>query len=236
LILYHLAAITIAVLDAPSGPWPTPNGRGMGDGPPFARAVRDVTTVHGKYLRVAHSFRLVSNRPGDVPAVRFEAHLKDADGKPLETLSFPDANANPWLRHRQGLLASALAPDLPVETPGGEVIAAPGQKVPTFSIWTLPGDVPGEPAEPAGDRKLTLRLRTVPQHLVPRNRPVMRPSDWGILLARSYARFLCRTRGAASAEIVRVTRDSVSPDLMFPNAPPGASIEDLDATFGEIKP
>ena len=61
-------------------------------------------------------------------------------GKPISTLRFPDAQANPWVRHRQRLLASALAPDFPVAPLGGEFIPPPGGKVPTFDIWLMPAE------------------------------------------------------------------------------------------------
>jgi hypothetical protein len=238
-ILLHLVAIIIPILDTPSGPWVTPTGHAMAEPPEFAHAASGLATLHGKYFRVAHSYHFVSNRPADLPGVQFEVLLRDADGNLLNTLRFPDPNANPWVRHRQEVLASALAPDISVAPPGGEVIAAPGATVPTVAIWTLPDDLfpgglGGNPAPAPTDRTVHLRLRTTPQHLIPRTRGVMRPTDWSLILARSYARYLCRAYGAQTAEIVRHTREPVSPGVLFGNETSAQAFEDLVATFGEM--
>ncbi|HLN31777.1 MAG TPA: hypothetical protein VK395_28820, partial [Gemmataceae bacterium] len=150
-----------------------------------------------------------------------EVRLKDNDGKELATLKFPDAKANFWVQHRQSLLARALAEDQPVQPLTGEFIPAPGRQVSSVQIW---------------DGKQDLQLRTVPEHLIPRERPVFRPSEWSLLLARSYARFLCRTQGAASAEVIRHTRESLSPMVWRGFNPPPESTEDLVANFGDFKP
>jgi hypothetical protein len=146
--------------------------------------------------------------------------------------------ANPWVRHRQELLASALAPDVPVEPPAGEMLAAPGGNVPTVAIWSPPGD--GAPTkiqeEAAGDGKMQLRLRTVPQHLIPRARPVFRPTDWAVLLARSYGRYLCRTHGAPTAEVVRITREPLHPSVLFNSQQAAPAFDELLASFGEVSP
>ena len=56
------------------------------------------------------------------------------------------------------------------------------------------------------------------------------------LLARSYSRYLCRKHGAATAEIIRLTREPLSPQLLNPNAidPKNPAFEDLVASFGEV--
>jgi hypothetical protein len=59
----------------------------------------------------------------------------------------------------------------------------------------------------------------------------MRPSDWALVLARSYGRYLCRTHGAASAEIVRHTREPVSPAVLFGMRPPPNAFDEYVATF-----
>ncbi len=238
-ILFHLAAIIIPILDTPSGPWAMPDGRNVADAPMFAHSANGLATLHAESLRIAHSYHFVTDHPGDLPGVEFLVRLKDADGKPLSTLRFPDPQANPWVRHRQRLLASALAPDFPVAPPGGEVIAAPGGKVPTFDIWLLleeriPGIATPALSEALADPKVQLKLQTVPQHLVPRNRQVMRPSEWSVLLARSYCRYLCRKHDAASAEIIRLTREPVSPLVLNSNDPKNPAFEDLVASFGEV--
>ncbi len=228
LLLYHLAAVGLGVLDAPSGPWPGPMGGGMAIAPAFAHNLAGPTTyTHGKLLKVAHSYHYFTNRTG-TPSAFLEVRLKDNKGEALKNargeplvLRFPEKDANPWVRHRQGILARQLADDLPVEPPTGEVIAPPGGRVPTVDLW-----------EPVADRRLT--LRAVPQHLVPRDRPgIMGPSAWEMLLARAYARHLCRSHGAASAEIVRHTRETVPPVVLFNDLPP-ANFEDLVASYGEV--
>ncbi len=233
-ILFHLAAITIPILDTPSGPWATPMGRMPADPPDFAHAAAGLSNVHGEYLRVSHSFNFVTNRPADLPGVRFEAVLRDKDGNVTQTLQFPDPNANPWVRHRQEVLASALAPDLPAEKPASDIIAPPGQKPAMVDIWALPGEdftasaVPPPPSSP--DKKLPLRLQSVPQFRL-RYRDYWRPSEWSLVLARSYARYLCRANGAASAEIVRHSREPVGPDVLLGGD--GVDLSEIVASFGE---
>ncbi|HEX5271215.1 MAG TPA: hypothetical protein VFW33_12030, partial [Gemmataceae bacterium] len=231
-IVFHLAAIVIPVLDTPSGPWATPMGRMPGDAPAFAHEAAPLANLHSDYLRVAHSYSFVTNRPGDIPGVRFEAVLRDKEGN-VTTLKFPDPNANPWVRHRQELLATLLAPDLPAEKPLSDVIAPPGEKPAMVDIWALPGEdftaSAGPPTAPP-DRKLPLHLEHVPQFRL-RYRDYWKPTDLSVVLARSYARYLCRAHGAASAEIVRYTREPVAPDVLF-----GRDAVDLTetvASYGE---
>jgi hypothetical protein len=246
-ILYHLAGIIIPILDTPSGPWPSQGDRNMGEPPHFAHSAADLATLQGKYLRVAHSFHFDSNRPADRYGVEFEVRLKDADGKLIKTLRFPDPAANPWVRHRQEILAQGLAVDLPVPPPQGEVLAAPGGKVPTRSIWLRKDEdiakLAKQPAPPPTGKPVGLRLETVPVNdLVLLRRDVWRPSEWTLVLAKSYSRYLCRKEGAASAEVVRRTRTSVSPAVLFgtkvapneENNPYSMAFDDLAATFQEV--
>lgn len=233
-ILFHLAAVVVPILDVPSGPWSVPMGRIPGDPPEFAHASAGLANWHADYLRLAHSYQFVTNRPADIPGVRFEAVLRDKDGNVTKTLTFPDPNANPWVRHEQEVLAASLAPDLPTEKPASDVISAPGQKPVSVDIWALPGeDFTSNAAPPAGapgDRNLPLHLEHVPMFRL-RYRDYWRPSEWSLILVRSYARYLCRTHGAASAEIVRHTRNAVAPDVLF-----GGDTVDLTetvASFGE---
>ena len=81
-----------------------------------------------------------------------------------------------------------------------------------------------------------LVIRQVPEHLVPRDRPVFRPGDWSLLLARSYARHLCRAHGAASCEIVRHSQEPIPPMVLFvgDNIQAGA-FDELISNFGEMK-
>jgi hypothetical protein len=234
-ILFHFAAVIVPILDMPSGPWAMPMGRIPGDPPEFAHAAASLSNFHADGLRIAHGYQFVTNRPADIPGVRFEAILRDKDGSVLQTLTFPDPNANPWVRHRQEVLASSLAPDLPIEKPSSDVIAPPGQKPLSVDLWALPGeDFTANAAPPAGaigDRNLPLHLEHgVPQFRL-RYRDYWRPSEWAQLLARSYARYLCRTHGAASAEIVRYTREPVAPDMLFGGD--RVDLTEIVASFGK---
>ncbi len=230
-ILFHLTAITLPVLDMKSGPWPG----GVADAPAFAHSASDLAAVHGE-LHIAHSYDFVSNRPSDLPGVQFEVRLKDADGKVFNTLRFPDPNANRWVRQRQEILARNLAPDKPLAGPGAELLPAPGQKVPTVSYWALPEEIDSKSSAPAPGEPMRLRLHTVDYNLVPRKRQLMQPTDWALVLEHSYARYLCRKYGAASAEVVRHTREPVTPAVLFGNDPPPNLLEELIASFGEVTP
>jgi len=231
-ILFHLAAITIPVLDMKSGPWPG----GVADAPAFAHSASDLAMVHGQYLRVAHSYDFVSNRPSDLPGVQFEVRLKDADGRVFNTVRFPDFNANLWVRQRQEILARNLAPDQPLAPPGAELLPAPGQEVPTVSFWAMPNEFGPVGSAPGNGEKVQLSLQTVDYNHLPRNRQLMRPTEWALVLERSYARYLCRKYGAVSAEVVRYTREPVTPAVLFDNGTPPNVLEELVASFGEVTP
>jgi len=216
----HLFAIGGLALAAQSGPWAIEFGSSMAMPPRFAQEINDVSIPYYlRWLRLTHNYHFPSNRP-EMPGVFFEAELKDDSGNVIKTVKFPDDKANFWLRHRQLLLARALFEDLQVQPQRGEAIAPPKQMPPSVEIW--------EPGQ--GN---VLRLRAVPEHLVPRDRTVFRPAEWSRLLARSYARYLCRMHGAASAEIIRHTKDPIlSGVLLEPSAP---SPEEFVASFGEVK-
>jgi hypothetical protein len=221
-LLVHLFAVAVLALAAPSGPWPTAFGTSMALEPQFAQSISTVTTRrYLQPLKMTHNYHFVANRPA-LPGVFFEVRLKDRTGQEIKTVRFPDQNANFWVRHRQGLIAQALADDQPVEARPGEVIPAPNQKVKTVPIWDM------TPPDPM------LRLRSVPEHLIPRDRPVSRPSEWSLVLARAYVRYLCRAHGAASAELIRHTRDPIMPAVLFTNDPPPNAFEDLIANYGEL--
>jgi hypothetical protein len=213
--------VVVLVLAAPSGPWPTSFGSSMAAEPQFAQGISNATTRNYLMpLKMTHNYHFPSNRPAP-PGVFFEVRLKDETGELLKTIRVPDENASFWVRHRQSLLAQALADDQPVQPRAGEVVAAPGKQVQTVDIW--------DTAE-----NNTLRLRSVPEHLIPRERPVYRPSEWSLVLARSYARYLCRVHGAASAELIRHTREPVLPAVMFLEDPPAGTFDELVSSFGEL--
>jgi hypothetical protein len=147
--------------------------------------------------------------------------LKDAKGDLVSTLRFPETTGNVWVRYLQGLFAQGLVPDQPIAPPQGEAIPAPHQQVRTVPIWDLAGEQ-------------ALRLNRVPEHLIPRNRQVYGPTEWSLVLVRSYARYLCRTHGAATVEVVRHSRESLSPTLLLMGNPPPMAFTDLMANYGDL--
>jgi hypothetical protein len=218
-VAVHLFAVLLVVLAAPSGPWLTPFGSSTAEGPAFAEGLGRAATRYLGPLKLAHNFHHSSNRPS-APGVYFEVRLRDAAGKHVKTVRLPEEGTNFWVHHRQTLLAQALVDDQPVQPRAGEVVAAPNQTVETVPIWDLDGE-----------RKL--RLRPVAEHLIPRDRPVARPSGWSMVLARSYVRHLCRQHGAAAGELVRHTREAVLPAVMFEDEVPPGAFDELIANFGE---
>ncbi|MCB9937365.1 MAG: hypothetical protein H6823_03930 [Planctomycetaceae bacterium] len=220
-IACHLLAVVIVVLAAPSGPWPTDGGSTLSTPPQFAYSLNNLAP--SKYLQslgMMNHYHFFSNRPA-VPGVSFEVRLKDESGKVFSTVRFPEAGASFSVRHRQSLLARSLADDQPIEPPQGEVIPAANRSVPTAQIW-----------ETRAAQELI--LMTVPEHLIPRDRPVSRPSEQSLLLARSYARYLCRRHGATRAEVIRHTQEPIPPAVMFIAGPPLADAAGkLISNFGE---
>lgn len=220
----HFLAIGMLALASPSGPWPTPFGSSMALAPSFAGSINDrLLPVYLSPLRMTHNYHFITNRL-EVPEVSFEVRLKDKKGKLIRTMKFPSDEDNSFVAFRQRLLAQQLADDEPVTTPRGEVIPAPGKKMETISFWA---PVTGQKA---------LELRTVPLHLAAEqvgNRPVYRPRDWSTMLARSYMRYLCRQEGAASAELIRHSRDPIFPGMMFVDELPPGTFEELLCNFGE---
>ncbi len=214
----HLAALLVIVLAAPSGPWPTQFGPPMAQPPPFALAINRYTTEDYLFpIKMTHNYHFMNNRP--LPGVSFEVRLKDDKGTVIKTVALPDKDANFAVQYRQLLLARGLADDQPVEPGMTEEIAARNKKVPNVQIWDGVGEN-------------TIGIRSVAKHLVPRDRPVFRPSAWSQLLAKSYVRYLCRKYGAASGELIRHTREPLPPAMItMDDLPP---ITDLHAKFGEM--
>ncbi len=221
----HLVAIAGLALAVRTEPMGTPLGGGepaVYAAPQFAQSIYDVAgPYYLRFLRMTQPYHFATNRPGH-PGVIFEVRLRDADGKETATLKFPDPKANAWVRHRQSLLARGLSLDEPVEALRGEAIAAPGQQVQNVEFWD-------------GTDEHQVRLKTAAQHLMPRERPVTRPTKWADVLAHSYARYLCRAHGAASAEVTRRMHNSIPPFILFEPPPPGL-FDDFTANFGELRP
>jgi hypothetical protein len=216
----HFLAIGTLVLSAESGPWATRFGDSPALGPSFARKINDACAFYLEPLRLTDNHaagnRLLAS------AVFFEARLKDAQGVVFDTVQFPGGGGNFWLRHRYKLLALGLGSDIPVQAPRGEVIAGPGKKMPTMTYWDN------------SDPKLW-KLKTEDEHLVPKDRPVFRPSEWSLLLARSYQRYLSRQYNAAAVELVRHSKDQVMPGFMFGEGPPPGTFDELVCSFGEYR-
>jgi hypothetical protein len=219
-ILFHLGAVVVHALAAPSGPWPSMDGPARADPPLFTQSLDEsLTQDYLKPLKLLHNYHFMGNRP-TVPGVSLEVKLKDAKGELLTTCRFPDPTANPWVRHLQSLFAQSLVPDQPITPRQGEEIPAPHQQVRKVSIWDIAPDQ-------------SLRLNQVPEHLIPRNRPVYAPTEWSLVLVHSYVRYLCRTHGAASAEVVRHSRESISPmAFLMGNSP--IAFGDVTVNYGDI--
>lgn len=224
-ILFHLSALVLVALSAPSGPWPTDFGASPALAPKFAEKLNEVTNrYYLQPLRMWHTFHYESNRP-EMVGVYFEVKLKDEKGQEIETLRFPQKDANPWVRHRQQLLAQGLAGDQPLPQRGGERVIGSRQKAPTLSYWKADPTSPDQP----------MRHVTEPEHLVPRDPNMAQPSKWSLLLAEAYMRYLCRERGAASAELIRYSRPAIRPEWMFLEQEPPDAFRTLSAHFGEYR-
>lgn len=221
-IAFHLLAVVVNALAASSGPWPTGDGIREIMPPRFAYSLNNaIAPKYNQFLRMTHTYHFVSNRPG-LPGVYLEFHLKDAAGNSLGTRKLPEDDANFQVWHRQDLLARDLGDDVPVPPPQGEAIPAPNQQVPMVQIWDMD----------KSEHKLNLKM--VPQHLVPRDRPILQPSERSMRLAQSYGRYLCRTYGAASVEILRHHRDPIPPMVLStPNVPAG-EFDEIISNFGEF--
>jgi hypothetical protein len=226
-LVFHLSSVAVLALTYPSGPWPMSEGGADRVAPPRF-AVTLFQTWPGEYVKAVQmargfSYHFPTNRPGE-PAVALAFRLRYDDGREAETVPLPDPRANFWVRHRQGLLAKALSMDLPVMPPQAERAPAPGAEPPSVPIW--------EVDKGARNR---LVLRAIPEHEIPRDRPVFRPSDLSMVFARSYARHLCQSRGAAGAELVRYHQDPIPPGILFMDEPPPeAAFEKVQSNFGEL--
>jgi len=202
-LVLHLSAFAVHALSARTGPWPFGDGNSMGEPPYFVQAPDELgRRAYLEPLRMTHNYHFSTNLVS-LPGVSFEVRLKDATGQVIKKVEFPDKTAWPWTRYRQQLLAQWLANDQPVGARQGERIAAPKQNARTYQIWNRDDD------------KQPYRLKTVLEHLIPRDRPVFAPSDWSLLIAKSYMRYLCREHGAASAELVRTSQDAVRPESLI---------------------
>ncbi len=225
-IIFHLSAVVLVALDAPSGPWPTDFGASPAFAPKFAEKLsgQGINQYYLQPLGMWHTYHYETSRP-EVFGVYFEVKLKDENGQEIKTFKFPQDNVNRWVRHRQLLLAQGLAGDQPLPQRGGERVVGAGKKAPTLSYWKADSKSPEQPR----------RLVTEPEHLVPRDPDLQQPSKWSLLLSQAYMRYLCRQYGASNAELVRYSRPPVRPEFMFLEQEPPGFFQPLIANFGEYR-
>lgn len=223
-ILFHLFALLIVVLAVPSGPWPSPFGPSPEEPPAFAQEISRLTTrCYLQPLQMSSSYHFESNKT-DYDSVYFEAHLRDAKDNLIQTLRFPQKDANLWLWNRQIALAQRLGEDEPVQPPRGEMITPPGKEMPTVTIW--------DESESGGP----LRLKKIPVIRIPRDRPTVRPTEFSQQLARSYSLYLCRQYEAASVELVRHSRRPILPAFIITDdGPSPEDFQEMICSFGEFR-
>ena len=223
-ILFHLFALLIVVLAVPSGPWPSPFGPSPQEPPAFAQAVGGFTT--GYYLRplqLSSNYHFESNKT-EYDSVYFEAQLRDADGRVIQTVRIPDEHASLWSWRKQVALAQSLGLDEPVVPPRGEMITAPGKAMPTVKVWDAP----------EGGGPLT--LQEIPVIRIPRDREMYRPTDLSLQLAKSYSRYLGHGAQAASVELIRHSRRPLLPAFIRTReGPPPDAFEEMVCSFGEYR-
>ncbi|HMP02892.1 MAG TPA: hypothetical protein PKD86_09190 [Gemmatales bacterium] len=221
-IAFHLLAVVVAALDAPSGPWPTPMGPQRGDPPAFAFQIAEhLTLPYAQFVKVAGAYRFESNRL-EVPDIQVEARVRDAEGRVVANVKLPDPTAPLAVQYRQKLLVTWLRFDQPLPPPQSVLLAPQGGVLPKVRWW-----------EPDGDRRM--RLIEDDANSVPRNRPVMEPMPSAYRLATAVARHLCRAHGGDRAEIVRLYRDPIPPAVLVQGAPPTADeLRGYQATYGDL--
>lgn len=237
-LIFHWLAVLANVLAAPAGPWTSETG--YVPPPRFARELFAIELpLHGSNptggrrnpqplrdylagLKLLHNYHFVENMRAE--RTQFEARLLDANGAELLSLTFPDANAGAAVQHRQFLLAQNLVEDRLIEPPPGEYIPAPNQPPTRVDFWDIGDDRTGT-------------LGRIDQHLirdvmVRRNTDLYAPTPWAMVMARSYARYLCRLHGATTVELIRVTRDHVSVELLETPAENPEQFLPLRLSFG----
>lgn len=221
-ILFHLSAIVVRALDARSGPWPTEMGADMATPPQFANSLDSGLAWYLKAVGMTSTHHVPSDRV-TLPGIYLEARLMNESGEEIARVKIPEDSANPWLRHRQQLIARTLGDDHPVFVPRSKVIPPPGQQVPEVEYWHVKPENPTEwrlTRQSINDFILTERY--------------FRPSDVSLLLVRSYARQLCRQHGAAKVEIIRHHQNPIPPSVIGVDELQPGIFEEFSSTFGEF--
>lgn len=218
-IVAHFAAIGVNALAAMSGPWPDD---GM-IGPPLL-AVEVNEAIGADYLKLVRlntNYHVLANQVPGLPSIYLEFRLQDEQGNELAVVKLPNDDANPWVRHRQSLLTQRLFwEDRQVVPQQTELIPAAGGELPKRRYWTL--------------EKGRLELVTVDVNKVPLTPPVMGPTDWSFVLARAYSRYLCRTYGAAKAQVLRHHQDAIRPLVLHAENLQARDFEEMVSNFGEF--
>jgi hypothetical protein len=204
-IIFHLFTLGVRVLAAPNGPWPAPPPEGATVMPPpeFARALQSwIGDYYLPPIKLASDYHFMTNRTGPT-GIYLEARLTDRDGNQV-TVKLPEDGTNPWVRHRETLLATALGNDTVEVIQGAPKVAAEGQEVPTRWIWQQSEKNPTE-----------MRLVKEKEQNLSRVAPTIQPNPEALLLANAYARYLCRRYGADRVELRRYHQDRIPPGMMF---------------------
>jgi hypothetical protein len=220
LIVFHLSAILFRVLAAPSGPWPGMDGGPERTMPPqLALSLDQLTAPYLKAVRMTHNYHFPTDQPVR-PGIHVEIRLKDESGQELARVRLPDENANPWVRHRQEILANGLGDDVPVRIPGSELVPAVGREVEQVDYWVF------------NMNELTQRRDRKPINQFDRTQAWVRPSDQADLLAGAYVRYLCRQHGADRAEVIRYHKNPIPPAVLVEDLP-GGMFGQWTSFFGE---
>jgi hypothetical protein len=223
LLVVHFAAIAGLVLGVQTGPWVIPDGAGTAHAPEFAAQLSRATQPYREALQLVENYRFPTNSRPEA-AHRLEIRLKDKDGKDLPKVLLPNPKSLLPTWHRELLVAQAAAEYKTLDPPEGEKIPPPGQAVPTVAYWKRSED---------GTHALLTR---VAEHLLPRTEDNVAPSDYALTLVRSLGRYAKKKYGAASAEVVIISRPTFGAVTLMPEFSRGLQADDFDAVefrFGE---
>jgi hypothetical protein len=222
-ISFHLLTLGFQALAAPSGPWPEPPPIGSSPMPPPVFAA----TLHywtGPWylppLKLTNNYHFVTNNTNGI-GIELEARLTDRDGNQV-VVKLPDEDANFWVRQRETLLAAGLGDDMPFVPQGAPKVAPEGQ-TPRVLIWERPE---GETKE---------RLKEEEEQKLSRVAPTMQPNRLALILADSYARYLCRKYDVKKVELIRHYQSRIPPAIMFPDQQPmPGEFSKRSSYFGEL--